>query len=77
MPRPPAAEPPLLPALRSVPLAGRVANLREEIDVLVVTATPVEREAVLRRLRPLGARAKILQGTVTAHPTRWGYGPAC
>ena len=64
MSRLPAPEPAPLPALRVVPLAGLVAELRDAVDLLVVTATPVERDAVLRRLRPLGARRSLLQGTV-------------
>ncbi len=70
MPRRSAPSP--LPRLRSGPLADRVAALRGAIDLLVVTATPVERDAVLRRLAPLGARRAILQGTVGPATYRLG-----
>jgi nucleoside phosphorylase len=44
--------------------AGRAASLRDAVDLLVVTATEVERDAVLARLRPLRAQKTVLQGAV-------------
>lgn len=64
MPHLPTAAPAALPKLQIVSFAGRVEVLRDSIDLLVVTATEVERDAVLRRLAPLRARKAIMQGRV-------------
>jgi nucleoside phosphorylase len=53
-----------LPKLQHLSFSGRVEVLRASVDLLIVTATEVERDAVLRRLHPLRARRTILQGTV-------------
>jgi hypothetical protein len=47
--------------------ANRAASLREAVDLLMVTATDVERDAVLARLRPLRAHKTVLQGASTYH----------
>jgi nucleoside phosphorylase len=53
-----------LPALVAFPIARHLDDLGPAIDLLLVTATEVERDAVLRRLRPLPGREACLHGAV-------------
>jgi len=55
---------PPLPKPSSFPLAEHINALRPAIDLLLVTATEIERDAVLRRLRPIHGRDSILRGTL-------------
>src|SRR5262245_60848176 len=71
LPSVPSADSAPAQEIRTVPLADRAA-LRAAVDLLVVIATEVERDAVLRRLRPLGRRRAILRGS--AGPSTYYFG---
>ncbi len=53
-----------IPKLIAFPLAERLEALRPEVDVLVVTATPTEKRAVLARMAPLPSHQGVLKGAV-------------
>jgi nucleoside phosphorylase len=52
-----------LPALKDS-RSEELTTLADEIDLVIMTATDVERDAVLRRLNPLPPRRKVLTGFV-------------
>jgi nucleoside phosphorylase len=54
------------PKVTGVPLVEQMAVLRRDVEVLVVTATPTEKSAVLARMTPLPSNAAILKGAIGA-----------
>ena len=53
-----------LPKLIVVRLAERLEALRPQVEVLVVTATPTEKRAVLARMVPLPSHQGVLKGAL-------------
>lgn len=51
----------------------KLQTLINEIDVLLVSTTPVEREALLLRLRPLRGEKAVLEGSIGALTMRIGH----
>lgn len=71
----PAPETPPRPRLCEIENVGatKLQDLISDIDVLLVTTTPVEREAVLSRLRPLRGEKAVLEGNIGALTMRIGH----
>src|SRR5262249_21984929 len=53
-----------LPRIVRAPLSNRLKTLRAEVEVLVVTATPVEKAPVLARMAPLSTKSRLLKGAI-------------